>query len=107
MSPVNLGFGGPLFAGAELVEAASEQNVFHALDAKRNHGGLDRFGGAGPAVERRVGDSQALGGDGFVVGNQLDDFFQLDVVRIGAKQVQERIEYGGRRRQGAQPFDPF
>ena len=107
VAPENAGIDDPFVVRNHLAEAVAEENVFDALDAERDDGGLNGFGGFGAAVEGRVGDAQELRGDGFFVGDELDDLVDLHFVGRLVEEVEERLEHGGRGRERAQALRPF
>jgi hypothetical protein len=95
MPPKDRGVHNPLIFGDEVAETIAEQDVFDALDAQSEDGGLNGFGGAGAGVQRRINDAQELRRDGLLVGNQLHDLAQFDFVWRAAEQIEQRLQHGG------------
>ncbi len=98
MAPEDRGIDDPFVLRDQIAETVAEQDVFDALDAESEDGGLNGLGRASAGVERRIRDAQELRGDGLLVGDQLHDLAQLDFVRRPTKQIEQRLEHGRRGR---------
>ena len=105
VAPEDTGIEDPFVARNHLAEAVAEENVFNALDAQGDDRCLNGFGRFGAGVERRIGDAQELGRDGFFVGDELDDFFDRHLVGGLVEEFEEWLEHGWGGGQRAQRFD--
>ena len=69
----------PFICRYELADATAEQDVFDALNAQGDDGGLNGLRWARAPVERGIGDAQELRADGFFVGDQLRQLVEREL----------------------------
>jgi hypothetical protein len=81
-------------ASEELGEAAGVNQVAYAHEAEGDDGVADGFDLRAAAEQGGIGDAQALRGEGFIVGNKLDDMAHVDVGNPFAETFAQRTEDG-------------
>ena len=81
--------------GSEVDQAARGDNVLHAAHAEVQDSPANGFDGAAEAKQGRVGKVQALGGQGFILGNEASHLADLERIDGLPQILEQRSNHGG------------